>query len=379
MAKLNVIKYEGDNSTFVWKHPREDFRTMSQLIVHESQEAIFFMNGQALDRFGPGRYTLETQNLPLLGKIISATTGGKTPFHCEVYFINKTEQASIRWGTDSKVTYMDPTYNVPFSIGASGEMVLSVADARKLLVKLVGTETRLDREGLISFFRGVLNKKIKSYIAQTMRANAISVFAIDENLDVFSKEIEAKLAADFFEYGVALKHFYVTTVLKPDGDAQYEAFKNLFYRQYLEIAEAKLKQQTDIIYAQTEAQKVLIDSEALAGKRTQEGYTYADERSFDVAQDVAKNQATAQIANFGIGLKLASGINNNFASLVGDAVKNAIGDLVEEVVEEEEIAEEAVEEEVALEEAVAEEAVAEEAAIEEAVVEEIAETAAEEV
>ena len=46
MAQIaDVIKYEGDNSTFVWKHPLEDFNSLSQLIVHESQEAIFFMNG----------------------------------------------------------------------------------------------------------------------------------------------------------------------------------------------------------------------------------------------------------------------------------------------------------------------------------------------
>ena len=62
MAKIaDIIKYEGDNSTFIWKHPCEDFNTTTQLIVHESQEAIFFMNGQALDLFGAGRYTLETQ------------------------------------------------------------------------------------------------------------------------------------------------------------------------------------------------------------------------------------------------------------------------------------------------------------------------------
>lgn len=75
--------------------------------MHESQEAIFFMNGQALDLFGPGRYTLETQNIPKIGGILRRTTGDKTPFHCEVYFINRTEQMSIKWGTGSKVQYID--------------------------------------------------------------------------------------------------------------------------------------------------------------------------------------------------------------------------------------------------------------------------------
>lgn len=69
MAIAQIIKYEGDNSTFIWKHPVEDFNTTTQLIVHESQEAIFFMNGQALDLFGPGRHTLETQNIPLRATI----------------------------------------------------------------------------------------------------------------------------------------------------------------------------------------------------------------------------------------------------------------------------------------------------------------------
>lgn len=57
----SIIKYEGGNDVFIWKHPIEDFNYGSQLIVHESQEAIFFKDGQALDLFGPGRYTLETQ------------------------------------------------------------------------------------------------------------------------------------------------------------------------------------------------------------------------------------------------------------------------------------------------------------------------------
>ena len=78
MAVIDVIKYEGDNSTFIWKHPREDFNKLSQLIVHESQEALFFMNGQALDLFGPGRYPLESQNIPLLNKLVKIPTGGES-------------------------------------------------------------------------------------------------------------------------------------------------------------------------------------------------------------------------------------------------------------------------------------------------------------
>lgn len=318
-----VIKYEGDNSTFIWKHPCEDFNTTTQLIVHESQEAVFFLNGQALDLFGPGRYTLETQNVPLLRKLINIPTGGETAFHCEVYFVNKTEQMAIRWGTDSKVQYIEPTYKFPLSIGASGEMSLGVDDSRKLLVKLVGTERVLDRQQLTTYFRSILMTKVKTYIAQTMRANAINIFEIDESLESFSADIHSRLTPDFLEYGVQLKRFYVTTIVKPDGDPQYEKFKELHFRQYADIAEAKLRQQTDVIHAQTEAQKVVIDSQAQATKRIQEGYTYQQERGFDVAQDAARNETTGQFSNMGIGLGMMAGVGGTVGGMVGGAVSDA--------------------------------------------------------
>jgi len=142
-----VIKYEGDNQTFIWKHPIEDFNSGTQLIVHESQEAVFFMNGQALDSFGPGRYSLETQNMPMVAKFFNRVTDDQNPFHCEVYFINKTEQMAIKWGTDSKMEYVEPTYGFPIQIGACGEMNLRVEDGRKLLITVVGTERGITQAG----------------------------------------------------------------------------------------------------------------------------------------------------------------------------------------------------------------------------------------
>lgn len=323
MPKItDIIKYEGDNSTFIWKHPCEDFNSLTQLIVHESQEAIFFMNGQALDSFGPGRYTLETQNIPLIGKALNLATGGKSPFHCEVYFINKTEQMSIKWGTDSKVQYVEPTYGFPISIGASGEMSLRADNARKLLLKLVGTENFLGQQKLVSFFRAFLMTRVKTYIAQVMKSNAINIFEIDENLSVFSESIKKLLINDFAEYGVALERFFITTIVKPDGDRQYEKFKELHFRQYADIAEAKLRQQVSVIDAQTEAQKVVIDSQAQATKRVQEGYTYAQERGFDVAEKVAANEGVGQMTNLGVGLGTMAGVGG----VVGGVVGNAVGD-----------------------------------------------------
>lgn len=324
MAIASVIKYEGDNSTFIWKHPCEDFNIGTQLIVHESQEAIFFLDGQALDLFGPGRHTLETENLPLVGKYLDKNFDAKTPFHCEVYFINKTEQMAVRWGTDSKVQFIEPTYQFPIQIGASGEMSLRADNSRKLLLKLVGTEKALGQQRIVAYFRAFLMTKVKSYLASTIKEKAINIFEIDEYLEEISASLKAKLSDDFADYGVALERFFVTTVVKPDGDPQYEKFKALHFRQYADIAEAKLQQQVSIIDAETQAKKTVIESQAMAQKRAQEGYTYQQERGFDVARDVAQNEAAGQFTNMGIGLGTMAGVGGAVGGLVGGAVGGAI-------------------------------------------------------
>lgn len=324
MKIADIIKYEGDNSTFIWKHPCEDFNYLTQLIVHESQEAIFFMNGQALDMFGAGRYTLETQNIPLIGKVLNKATDDKTPFHCEVYFINKTEQMNIKWGTDSRVQYIEPTYGFPLSIGASGEMSLRAEDSSKLLLKLVGTESYLGQQQLTNYFRSFLMTRVKTYIAQVMKTNSINIFEIDENLTMFSNAIKNLLVGDFADYGVALEQFFVTTVLKPDGDRQYEMFKELHFRQYADIAEAKLRQRTEIINAETEAQKTVIDSRAQATKRAQEGYTYHQERGFDVAEKVAQNEAVGEFTNMGVGFGTMAGVGGAVGGMVGGMMNDAM-------------------------------------------------------
>ncbi|MBE5737154.1 MAG: SPFH domain-containing protein [Clostridiales bacterium] len=323
----DIIKYEGDNSTFIWKHPCEDFNSLTQLIVHESQEAIFMMNGQALDLFGAGRYTLETQNIPKLGKILNRITGDKTPFHCEVYFINKTEQMAIKWGTDSKVQFIEPTYGFPISIGASGEMILKADDSRKLLLKLVGTENDLSQAKLVQYFRAFLMTKVKSYLAQTIKAQKINIFEIDEKLQELSAQLNQMLRPDFEDYGVWLEKFFVTTIVKPDGDTQYEKFKSLHFRQYADIAEAKLRQQVGIIDEQTRAQQTIIESQALATKRAQEGYTYQQERGFDVAEGFANNESAGQFTNMGVGLGIMAGVGGTVGNMVGGTVNNAFASI----------------------------------------------------
>jgi membrane protease subunit (stomatin/prohibitin family) len=340
MDKLaDVIKYEGDNTTFIWKSPIEDFNMMTQLIVHESQEALFYMNGQALDLFGPGRYTLETQNIPLLRAALEKPTKGhrssdgrtptdaRTPYHCEVYFINKTEQMAVTWGTDSKVTYEDPTYHFPLQIGASGEMTLRVEDSRRLLVKVVGTETLLTQDGLKFKFRAFLQNRIKPYLARTMREQAISIFETDEHMGEISEVLHQALVPDFSDYGLVLERFFVTTIVKPDGERNYERFKELRFRQYGDVTDAQIRQQVGVIDQQTDAQRTVIQAGATAEKRRLEGYTYQQERSYDVAEKVAENEAVGEYSNLGVGLGMMGGVASGMGKTVAGVAGHALGDM----------------------------------------------------
>ena len=356
MAKiLEVIKYEGDNSTFVWKHPCEDFNTLSQLVVHEGMEAVLFKDGQALDQFGPGRHTLLTQNIPLLKNVVNIPFDGKTPFSCEVYYINKTVQMAVKWGTDSKVRFLDPIYGVPLELGASGEMNLMVSDAKKLLSKLIGTTKGIawDKgsdtanggnlaKSLAASFRPMISSAVKSNLSASIKAQNINVLEIDENLGLLSDALKGNIQPGFEEYGLTIPEFYITSVLLPESDPNFKQIRQLHTISLqkkmaeadavLEVAkrQAILESETteaerQLIRAQTEAKKVIIDSQAQATKRSQEGYTYQQERGFDVASEVARNEAVGQFTNLGVGLGTMAGIGGAVAGTVGTAMNEAVG------------------------------------------------------
>ena len=320
----SIIKYEGDNETLIWKHPIEDFNFGSQLIVHESQEAIFFRDGQALDLFGAGRYTLETQQLPLLEKLYKLPTDTEGTFHSEVYFINLATQMGIKWGTDSKVRLFDPTSGLHLELGASGEFNIRVSDSRKLLLKVVGTAGTLGQAQLLGsgtskgFFRAMVMTQVKSFLAQTIKENAINVLEIDEHLMALSQALRDRINVSLAEYGLNMPEFFVGRVVTPDDDPNFRRMKEQYAEQYLLVRqeqirkrEAEAAQQRMAVEAQTAAQMKIIgaqgeaealkiqkaaeaeayrmQAEAEAMEMKMKGYTYQQETSRQVGLEAMKN------------------------------------------------------------------------------------------
>ena len=320
----SIIKYEGDNETLVWKHPIEDFNFGSQLIVHESQEAIFFRDGQALDLFGAGRYTLQTQQLPLLEKIYKLPTDTEGTFHSEVYFVNLATQMGVKWGTDSKVRLFDPASGLHIEIGASGEFNIRVTDSRKLLLKVVGTTGGLGQEQLLGigngkgFFRSMVMTQVKRYLAQTIKENAINILEIDEHLMALSGALRERINAALDEYGLTMPEFYVSRIVTPDDDPNFRRMKEQYAEQYLLVrqegirkaeaeaaadrkaVEAQTAARMKIIGAQGEAEALKIQkqaeaeayrmqAEAEAAEMRMKGYTYQQETSRQVGMEAMKN------------------------------------------------------------------------------------------
>ena len=229
---VSVIKYEGENDVFIWKHPIEDFNFGSQLIVHESQEAIFFCNGQALDTFGPGRHTLETESLPILRKLQELPTDGKqTPFHSEVYFINKTVQMDLLWGVGD-INFKEPSLDALMKIGVSGSMNMQVADSRKLLIKLVGTTDSIawqSKESASKSIRVVFNPLLKSVVKATLpvliKKNAIDILELDEQVEFLAEELRRKIEEGLLEYGLSIPQLHINNFALPEDDPNFRLLK----------------------------------------------------------------------------------------------------------------------------------------------------------
>ena len=173
----------------------------------------------------------------------------------------------------------------------------------------------------------------KTYISQTLKENKISIFEVDEYLNKFSDELKKKLISDFAEYGISLEQFFVTRIVKPEGDEQYEKFKNIHFRKYADIADAKIRQQVGVIEQQTDTQRMVIQSQGLAQKRQIEGYTYQQERGFDVAEQLAQNEGAGNFSSAGIGLGMMTGIGGAVGSTVGGVFADAFSDTQSNVVE----------------------------------------------
>ena len=212
MAIIDVVEWETpSNEIFAWKFPHNNLSTYTQLIVHESQEAVFFSKGQIIGKFGPGKHTLTTENLPLLRNLYGIPFGKKNPFTAEVWFVNKTAPLIINWKT-SAMRYHDPDYGEMVPLAAEGRYGLRVDDPERFLVRLVGTLQMFNSVQLTDHFLGALTAKTKSVIISYMQTNRIGIKMISASLDNLSQFLEQPMREFWEDYGFILTGFYITSI-----------------------------------------------------------------------------------------------------------------------------------------------------------------------
>ena len=283
MAIVDVLKFNSDASIFAWKYPNTELATWTQLIVNEAQEAVLVKNGQIADVFGPGHYTLSTDNIPILQGLINIPFGKKSPFSAEVWFINRSFALDIKWGTTTPIQVQDPKYGVFVPLRAFGQFGLQIEDSRKFLVKLVGTMPFFNSQTMTDYFKGLYITRVKDRLSSCLVSSKISILEINSHLDEISGALCEQLQKEFAEFGIKVHSFFVNDINVPENDPAVKQLKSALAK----------RAEMDIL-----------------------GYNYQQERTFDTLNTAAGNQGTAgAVMGAGMGLGMGFGI--------GGAVGNA--------------------------------------------------------
>ncbi len=283
---IDRIKYDGLQEDLVWKFPYENLTMGAQLIVNESQEALFFKGGKALDVFGPGTHTLSTSNVPILQKLINLPFGGQSPFTAEVWYVSKTVKRNLKWGTKTPMNLRDPQWGVIIPVRAYGEFGIQIQNSSVFINQIVGTQHITDTETILDQFTSLIITKTSDTIAKYIVEKKISIIDLPAKTDEISQACKDRITEEFDKYGILVTNFYAESINYPPDHPQVEQI-----------------------------------NQAMANKmqREIEGFTYTQERSFDVLETAAGNEGnTGNLMGAGIGLGMGVGIGGSFGNQMGN-------------------------------------------------------------
>ena len=287
MAFIDVIKYESNADEFVWKHPVEDLKLGTQLIVNTSQKAFFIKGGQIFDEFDSGTTTLKTGNIPLLNKLINLPFGDDSPFQAEVWFVNMISFLDNKWGTPAPILLEDPKYKVIVPVRAFGQFGLSIEDPRKFLELLVGNMTDFSVDKVMDYFEGVVISSITSGIGKKIVLDGLSILEIQAVVSDVSLFCHQLIQEEFEKYGIKIENFFIMSINVPEDDPSV----------------LKLKEAKDL------AAKVNITGKDI----------YQMDRSFDVMDKAAENEGTmGGTMGAGMGMGMGFGMGNVMGNMTGN-------------------------------------------------------------
>lgn len=283
MALIDVVKWEVNQQEFCHKYPSEDLRIGTQLVVYSAQTAFFVKGGQIYDEFSAGTYTLKSENLPLLNKIINLPFGGNSPFQAEVWFVNQITRLNMKWGTPTPMQMEDPKYQIIVPIRAFGQYGIKITNPRVFLESLIGNMPSFSANDIDSYFKGKLISYLSSSISKKIVADRVSILDINTQLVDLSEYCNEEINKQFSQkYGISLVDFAIMSINVPQDDPSFEKLKEA---------------------------KAMMARINITGRDV-----YQMERSFNVLDKAAENEgAGAQMMGIGVGL----GIGNVMGGIAG--------------------------------------------------------------
>jgi excisionase family DNA binding protein len=225
MARIfDVIEYPSEmRDEIVHRFPEQgigDYRIGSQVIVRESQAAVFFRDGNALDVFRAGRHTITTANIPLLINLIGKAFNDRTPFPAEVYFVSMKEFANEKWGTPQPIIVRNPGMGLGVALlQGFGTFSFQVKDPQQFVTQIVGTQGAFRTTDIEERLKTILLSKLQDVLGETTAANSVvELIGLTEEVGA---AVRAKAQDDFEAIGIQLKSFYIGN-LKPSSKSAQE-------------------------------------------------------------------------------------------------------------------------------------------------------------
>lgn len=286
MNWVDVISWEVNDKELVHRFESDELRLGSQLVVYPGQTAFFVKGGKMCDEFTSGTYTINSENIPLLGKIVNIPFNEETPFKAEVWFVNHISILNNKWGTMTPIQVEDPKYDVIVPVRAYGQYGLRVENARLLLEKLVGNMSSFETSRIVDYFKGILLSKLTNIVFDALKQSDQTVLTISSQVEGLSEYAQSRLSEVFANYGIKLELFSIIAISVKEDDPSY-----------IRLKEAK-------------------DTKARINVIGRDDYQMT--RSFDVLEKAANNHSGMAGAAMGIGAGI--GLSNAAVSLASKII-----------------------------------------------------------
>ena len=211
---IEIIQWldeSGDSLVYRFPVYNQEIKMGAQLTVRENQAALFINEGKAADLFGPGRYEISTQNVPILTTLRGWKYGFQSPFKAEVYFFNTRLFTDLKWGTTNPVMMRDADFGM-IRIRAFGTYAMKIADPKLFFNTVVGTQGLTTTDEITGQLRSIILSKLSDAIAESKVA-ALDIAAKYDELSAFGKQ---KLGEEFGGFGLELSKFFIENVSLPE-------------------------------------------------------------------------------------------------------------------------------------------------------------------